>query len=80
LLFKNLNISIHRTIILPVILYGCERLREERWLRVFEYRVLRGIFGSERDEITGSGENHTMRSLMMCTPHPILYGCTNLNY
>jgi hypothetical protein len=38
-------------------LYGCETwsvtLREEHRLRVFENRVLRGIFGSERDEVTG---------------------------
>jgi len=38
-------------------LYGCETwlltLREERRLRVFENRVLRGIFGSKRDEVTG---------------------------
>jgi len=42
--------------ILPVVLYGCETwsltLREERRLRVFENRVLRGIFGAKRDEVT----------------------------
>jgi len=57
LLSKNLKIKIHRTIILPVVLYGCETwsltLREERRLRVFENRVLRGVFGPKRDEITG---------------------------
>jgi hypothetical protein len=41
----------------PVVLYGCETwsltLREERRLRVFENRVLRGVFGSKRDEVTG---------------------------
>jgi len=46
----------YRTIILPVVLYGCEtwtlRLREERGLRVFENRVLRRIFGPRRDEVT----------------------------
>jgi hypothetical protein len=40
---------IYRTIILPVILYGCKTwsltLREEHRLRVFENRVLRRIFG-----------------------------------
>jgi hypothetical protein len=45
-----------RTIILPVFLYGCETrsltLREERGLRAFENRVLRGIFGQKRDEVT----------------------------
>jgi hypothetical protein len=39
----KININIHRTIILPVVFYGCERLREKHRLRVFEYRVLRGI-------------------------------------
>ena len=50
-LSKNLKIKIYRTIILPVVLYGCETwsltLREECRLRVFENRVLRGIFGSK---------------------------------
>ena len=44
LLFKNVKIKIHRTIILPAVLYGCETwsltLREERRLRVFENSVL----------------------------------------
>ena len=57
LLSKNINIKIHRTMILPVALYGCETwslaLREERRLRVYENRVLRGIFGAMRDEVTG---------------------------
>jgi len=43
LLFKNLKIKIYRTIILPVVLCGCETwwitLREERRLRVFENRA-----------------------------------------
>ena len=57
LLSKNLKIEIYRTIILPVVLYGCETwslsLREERRLKVFENRVLRKVFGSKRDEVTG---------------------------
>jgi len=56
LVSKNLKIKIHRTIILPVVLYGCETwsltLREECRLRVFENRVLRRIFGPKRDEVT----------------------------
>ena len=47
----------YRTIILPVVLYGCETwsltLREERRLRVSEKRVLRRIFRRKRDEVTG---------------------------
>ena len=57
LLSKNLNITIYRTIILHVVLYGRETwsltLKEERRLRVFENRVLRRIFGLNRDEVTG---------------------------
>jgi hypothetical protein len=57
LLSKNLKIKIYRTIILPVVLYGCETwlltLREGRRLRVLGNRVLRRIFGPKRDEVTG---------------------------
>jgi hypothetical protein len=57
LLSKNLKIKIYRTIILPVILYGCETwsltLREECRLRVFENRVLRRVLGPKWDEVTG---------------------------
>ena len=57
LLSKNLKIKIYRTIILPVVLYGCEAwsltLTEERKLRVFENMVLRRMFGPRSDEVTG---------------------------
>ena len=57
LLSKTLKIKIYRTIILPIVLYGCETwsltLREECRLRVFENRVLRRVFGPKRDEVTG---------------------------
>jgi hypothetical protein len=57
LLSKNLKIRIYRTTILPVVLYGCETLSltmmEERRMRVFENRVLRRIFGPNRDEVMG---------------------------
>ena len=57
LLSKNLKIKIYRTIILPVVLCGCETwsltLREERKLRVFENIVFRRTFGPRRDEVTG---------------------------
>jgi len=46
----------------------------ERRLRVFENRVLRRIFGPKPDEATGERENYIMRSLMICTAHPILFG------
>jgi hypothetical protein len=47
---KKLNIKIYKTVILPVVLYGCQTLREEHRLRVFENRVLRRIFGPKREE------------------------------
>jgi hypothetical protein len=57
LLFRNVKIKIYKTIILPVVLYGCATwsltLREEHRLRVFENRVLRRILGPKREEVTG---------------------------
>jgi MarR-like DNA-binding transcriptional regulator SgrR of sgrS sRNA len=57
LLFRSVKIVIQKTIILPVVLYGCETcsltLKEEHRLRVFEKKVLRRIFGSKRLEVTG---------------------------
>ena len=57
LLSKKLKIKLYRTIILPVVLYGCETwsltLRDERRLRGFENRVLRRVFVPKRDEVTG---------------------------
>jgi hypothetical protein len=48
---------IYKTIVLPVILYGCETwsltLMEKHRLRVFENKVLSRIFGPKRDEVTG---------------------------
>jgi hypothetical protein len=53
LFYRFLKIRIYKTIILPVVLYGCETwsltLREEHTLWVFEKRVLRRIFGPKRD-------------------------------
>ena len=57
LLSKKFKVNTYKTIILPVVLYGCETwsltLKEEHRLRVFENKVLRKIFGARRDEITG---------------------------
>jgi hypothetical protein len=70
---KNVKIKIYRTIILSVVLYGCESwsltLREECRLR-----VLRRIFGPKRDEVTGSGEDCITKSFMLCTPHQVSFG------
>jgi hypothetical protein len=63
-------IKIYKTIIFPVVLYGCENcsltLREERRLRVIENGVLRRIFGPKRDEETGGWRklhNEELRNL-----------------
>jgi sorting nexin-29 len=57
LLSKNTKIRLYRTVVLAVVLYGCETwsltLREEQRLRVFENRVLKRMFGPKRDEATG---------------------------
>ena len=75
LIFKNIEIKIHRTVILPVVVYGCEtwslRLKEERRLRVFENRVLRRLFGPKRDEVTGEWRKLHNEELndMYCSPN-----------
>jgi hypothetical protein len=52
---KKIKIRLHRTIILPVVLYGCETwsltLREEHRMRVFENSMLRRIFGSKKEKV-----------------------------
>jgi hypothetical protein len=63
-LSRNIKVKIYKTVILPVVLYGCETwslmLREEHRLRVFENMVLRRIFGPKRDEVTGEwGKLHS---------------------
>jgi len=56
LLSQNIKIKISRTVLLPLVLYGCETwpvtLREVHKLRVLECTVLRQIFGLKRDEVT----------------------------
>jgi hypothetical protein len=70
LLSKKLKITIYKTIILPVVLYGCETLslilREEHKLGMFENKVLRRIFGPKRAEVTGEWRklhNEVLRDL-----------------
>jgi hypothetical protein len=75
LLSKNINTKIHRTIILLVVLFGCETwsltLREECRLRVFEHMVLRRIFGPERYEGTGEWRKEHNEELndLNCSPN-----------
>ena len=54
---QNIKTTIHRNVLLPVVLYGCKTwsltLREECGLTLFENRVLRRIFGPKRNEVAG---------------------------
>jgi hypothetical protein len=56
-MLEKIKIRIYKTIILPVVLYGCETwsltLTEEHKLRVFQNRMLRRIFRPKRDGVTG---------------------------
>jgi hypothetical protein len=65
----------YKTVILPVVLYGCETwsltFGEEHRLRFFENRVLRRIFGPKRED---HGENCIMMNFIICTLHRILLG------
>jgi hypothetical protein len=75
LVSRNFKIKIHRNIILPVVLYGCETwsltLWEERMLMVFECRVLRRIFGPKSDELTGEWRELHNKELidLYCSPN-----------
>jgi hypothetical protein len=72
LLSRNLKVKIYKTMILPVVLYGCETwsltFREEHRLRVFDW-LLRRIFEPKRDEAMEdwrklcSGELHNLYSI-----------------
>jgi hypothetical protein len=61
LLSRNIKFKVHKTIILPAVLHGCDTcsliLREERRLRVFENRVLRRIIGPQSDNVAGEWRN-----------------------
>jgi hypothetical protein len=74
LLSKDVEVRIYKTIILPVVLYGCETcsltVREEHKLSVFENRVLRRIFGPKRDGVTG-GWRKLHNEELHCTLHQV---------
>jgi hypothetical protein len=74
LLSKSTKIRVYRTIILPVVLYGCETwfltLREEQRLRVFENRMLWRILGPKRGEVTGEWRRLHNKELNDLCPSP----------
>jgi hypothetical protein len=75
LLPKNIKLKVHRNVILPVAFYGCEpwspTLRKVRRLRVFENRVLRRIFGPNRNVVTGEWRELHNEKLndLYCSPN-----------
>jgi hypothetical protein len=62
---------LYKTIIFPVVLYGCETwslaLIEQRRLGVADNRMLRRIFGSRRDEVTGGWRKLHNEDFITCT-------------
>jgi hypothetical protein len=77
LLSKNIKFRIYKTIILPVVLYGCETLSwtlwEEHRLRVFENRVLTRVFVSKRDAVTGDWRKlHSEELHNLCSSQSII--------
>ena len=80
-LSRSLKIKTYRTIILPVVLYGCENwsltLREVRRLRVFENRVLKRIFGPKRDDVTGEYKKLYNEELNDLYRSPKIVGLSN---
>jgi hypothetical protein len=71
LLSKNIKIRIYKSMILPVVLYGCEiwslTVRQEHRLRVFENKVLSGIFGLTRNEVMRGWRKLHNGSFITCT-------------
>jgi hypothetical protein len=77
----NVKVKTYKTIILPVVLYGCETwsltLREEHRLKMFGNRVRRRMFGPKRNEVTGEWRKLHNEGLHICTPPQILLGISN---
>ena len=86
LLSKKVNVKTYKTIILPVVLYGCETwsltLREEHRLRVFENKVayLGRYLGLRKTKLQENGESYIMLSYMHCILRLTQLGILNRDY
>ena len=67
---RNLKLKIYKSLIRPVVTYGCEAwtltTRDEQHLRIFEHKILRKIFGPVQDK-DGSWRirmNHELNELI----------------
>ena len=51
---RKLKLKIYKSLIRPVVTYGCEAwtltTRDEQYLRIFERKILRKIFGPVQDK------------------------------
>jgi hypothetical protein len=76
LLTKSLKIKVYRTVILPVVLYGCETRTltlKKHWLGVIQNRVLRRIFGHKKKKLTEEWRKLHNEEIKGYT-HQILFG------
>jgi hypothetical protein len=77
---KNIKIRIYKTVIFPLVLYGCEtwslNLRKKHRLRMFENGVLKKIFWPKSDEVTrewGKLHNEEIYDTIRSPDHQILF-------
>jgi hypothetical protein len=71
----------YKTVILPVVLYGCETwfpiTGEEHKRMMFENRILRRILGHKREEVVGGCRRLHTRGIITCMLHQVLFGLLN---
>jgi len=67
---RSSKLKIYKSLIRPIVTYGCEAWtltnREEQYLRIFEPRILRKMFGQVQNEdgFWGIGMNYKLNDLM----------------
>jgi len=76
---KFKDYKVNRILVLAAVFYKHQNiiLREEHSMRVFENRVLRRLFGTDRDEVIGEWRRLNSEDLMICAPHQMLFRRSN---